>query len=88
MKKKLPQPKLAVDPYERLDAMSMSEFERLRAKAALERAERVADVMTRAAGGVKKLMREGIVRPLKRALATVRRYSRSCRAETCGSAAD
>jgi hypothetical protein len=88
MREKLPEAKLALDLYERLDAMSMSDIERLRAKAALERAEHVADVIARAAGGVKKLVRAGIVRPIKRALATVRRYSRSCRAETRGSTAD
>lgn len=75
MREKLPEPKLVVDIYERLDAMSMSDIERLRAKAALERAEYVADLVVRAAEGVKKLARAGIVRPIKRALATVRGYS-------------
>lgn len=80
MREKLPEPKLAVDLYERLDAMHMSDFERLRAKAALEQAEYVADLMARAAEGVKKLVRAGIVQPIKRTLAALRRgYSRSCR---------
>jgi hypothetical protein len=87
MRKKLPEPNLAVDPYGRLDAMSMSDIERLRAKAALERAEHVADLMARAAEGMKKLLLAGIVRPIRRALATVRGYSSSCRAETRGSTA-
>jgi hypothetical protein len=88
MREKLPEAKLALDLYERLDAMSMSDIERLRAKAQLERAEYVTDVMARAAGGVKKLVRVGIVRPIKRALAAARGYSRSGRAETRGSTAD
>jgi hypothetical protein len=87
MRENLPEAKLAIDLYERLDAMSMSDIERLRAKAALERAEYLADVMARAVEGVKKLVSAGIVRPIKRALATVRGYSSSCRAETRGSTA-
>lgn len=89
MKEKLPEPNLAVDPYGRLDAMLMSDIERLRAKAALARAEYLADLMARAAEGVKKLVRAGIgiVRPIKRTLATVREYSSSCGTETRGSRA-
>jgi hypothetical protein len=80
MNEKLPEPRLAVDLFERLDAMSMSEVERLRAKAALARAEHLADVMACAAGSVKKLVRAVITGPIKRALAIVRRRSSSCRA--------
>jgi len=87
MRENLPEPKLAIDLYERLDAMSMSDIERLHANAALERAEYVADLMARAAEGVKKLVRAGRDRPIKRALVTARGYSSSCRAETRGSTA-
>lgn len=87
MRENPPESKLAFDLYERLDAMSMSDIERLRAKAALERAEYIADLMARAAEAVKKLVRAGIVRPIRRALATVRGYSSSCRAETRSSTA-
>lgn len=87
MSEKLPEPNLAVDPYGRVDAVLMSDIERLRAKAALARAEHLADLMARAAEGLKKLVRAGIVRPIKRALATVRGYSSSRRTETCGSTA-
>ncbi len=71
MREKLREGKLTADLNERLDAMSMSEVERSRAKAQLARAEHAAEVMARAAGGVTKLAQALIVRPIKRALATV-----------------
>jgi len=58
----------AVDLYERLDAMHMSELERLRAKAHLARAEYVSEAVARLAAGVKKRVRSWLVRPLKRVL--------------------
>lgn len=61
----------AVDLYERLDAMPMSEIERIRAKAHLARAEYVAEASARLAAGVRKRVRSWIVRPLERLLDAV-----------------
>lgn len=68
MSEKLRKSRPAVDLYERLGAIPISEVERIRAKAHLARAEHVAEILVRAVGGVKKLARSWIVRPLKRVL--------------------
>lgn len=71
MPKKLRKTGSAVDLYERLDAMPMSEFERIRAKAHLARAEFVSEAVARLVAGVKKQVRSRTVRPLKRVLGAV-----------------
>lgn len=61
--------RVEVDLYERLDAMPMSELERVRAKARLARAEHVAELVVRAAGAASKLVRAVFLRPIRRARA-------------------
>jgi hypothetical protein len=62
----------AVDLYERLDRIPMSELDRLRAKAQLARAEKVAELTASAWIAARQLVRALIVRPVRRALATWR----------------
>lgn len=54
--------------YERLDATSMDEFARVRAKADLARAEFVVELVARAASALGDLVRARIVRPIRRVL--------------------
>jgi hypothetical protein len=68
MREKPRKPRSAVDLYERLGAIPISEVERIRAKAHLARAEHIAEIFARAVAGVKRLARFWIVRPLKRVL--------------------
>jgi hypothetical protein len=61
-----------VDLYEQLDRIPMSELDRLRAKAQLERAEKVAELAARAWRAVRRLVQALVVRPVTRAVATLR----------------
>lgn len=61
----------AVDLHARLDAMPVSELARVRAKAQLERAEYVAELVARAVSAARALLREAIVRPIRLALARI-----------------
>jgi hypothetical protein len=54
----------------RLDEMRMSDHDRIRAKAHLERAEAIADLLAALARGVRHLFRKAILRPLRRAYAS------------------
>jgi hypothetical protein len=50
----------------RLDEVQMSEYERLRAKASLARAEAVADAVVELIGLGKRLLKTLVVRPFRR----------------------
>lgn len=50
----------------RLDRVTMSDYERLHAKASLARAEAVAELLARMTGSVKRLLRTVLLRPFRR----------------------
>ena len=52
--------------FRRLDEVRISERERIRAKAQLERAEAVASLIADAGKGLERLYRKLVVRPLRR----------------------
>lgn len=54
----------------RLDDISMSGHERIKAKAQLAQAEALADVLAAIAGGVTRLLRAVVVRPFERLTAS------------------
>ena len=50
----------------RLDQVTMSDYERIHAKASLARAEAVAELLVRMTGSVKRLFRTVLLRPFRR----------------------
>ena len=56
--------------HARLDEMRMSGHERLKAKAHLERAEAIAETLAQAAGGIARIARTFVIRPLRRLTAS------------------
>ncbi len=57
--------------YRRLDEVRMSDFERMQARAHLERAEAIADLIVAGSRAVSRLFRKLVVRPLRRFAAAV-----------------
>lgn len=57
--------------YARLDKVQMSEHERLRAKASLARAEAIADLTFEIARAAKRLLKNLVVRPIRRLAASL-----------------
>lgn len=57
--------------YRRLDEVSMSEYERMQARAHLERAEAIADFILAGGRAIARLFRRLVVRPLRRVAASV-----------------
>lgn len=55
----------------RLDEIRMSSHERLRAKASLARAEAIADLVVEFTGGVKRLLKTLVMRPIRRLITSV-----------------
>ena len=55
----------------RLDEMRMSDHDRIRARAHLERAEAIADLLAALVGTIRRLFRKRVLRPLRRAVASV-----------------
>lgn len=55
----------------RIDEVRMGEYERMRAKAHLARAEAVADFLVAAAGALGRIFRRLVVRPIRRVTAGV-----------------
>ena len=54
----------------RLDEVQMSEVERIRAKAQLARTEAIADAIFAIARGAKRLLKNQVLRPLRRVTAS------------------
>jgi len=57
--------------YRRLDEVRMGEYERIRAKAHLERAEAVADFVAAVGARASRLFRKLVVRPVRRVAASI-----------------
>ena len=55
----------------RLDAIQMADYERIRAKAQLARAEAMADLIAAIGRGLRRLLRTLVVRPIRRLTASL-----------------
>ena len=55
----------------RLDAVRMADYERIRAKAQLARAEAMADLIAAIGRGLRRLLRTLVVRPIRRLTASL-----------------
>ena len=55
----------------RLDAVRMADYERIRAKAQLARAEAMADLIAAIGRGLRSLLRTLVVRPIRRLTASL-----------------
>ena len=55
----------------RLDAIQLADYERIRAKAQLARAEAMADLIAAIGRGLRRLLRTLVVRPIRRLTASL-----------------
>ena len=56
--------------YARLDAVRMTSYERQRAKASLARADAIAGVLVDSARGIRRLLKNLVIRPIRRLTAS------------------